>query len=113
MGGYEKSRTKDLVLALHLLEKLHRLHDGYRKAFAIDGQNLLLVQTEGKVHLIANSCPHMQAPLTHASISGSTIRCPVHGIEFDLISGCSKKGQGGNLSRYSLVYEGNQIAVEL
>jgi len=107
------SRTKDLILALHLLEKLHRLHDGYSKAVAIEGQSLLLLQTEGKVHLIANSCPHMQAPLTRASISGNTIRCPVHGIEFDLISGCAKKGQGGKLRRYPLVYEGNQIAVDL
>lgn len=111
--GYGNSCAKDLDLALHLLEKLHRLHDGYRKAIAIDGQPLLLIQAEGKVHLIANRCPHMQAPLTHASISGNAIRCPVHGIEFDLISGCPKKGQAKNLKRYPLVYEGNQIAVDL
>ncbi|GAB1266259.1 Rieske (2Fe-2S) protein [Aurantivibrio infirmus] len=100
-------------MALHILEKLHRLHDGYLKPVSVGGHNLLLLQVEGRVHLIANSCPHLQAPLTHASIEGSTIRCPAHGIEFDLISGCPLKGQAGKLKKYSLAYQGSNIGVEL
>jgi|GEM_PF-5219833 len=41
------------------LEKLGRLHDGYKKVFKVDRHNLLLMQLEGKVYLIENRCPHM------------------------------------------------------
>ncbi|MCW8193532.1 Rieske (2Fe-2S) protein [Proteobacteria bacterium 005FR1] len=99
------------------LERLHRLHDGYMQAFTVDGQPLLLVHTDGRTHLIANRCPHMNAPLTHASIEGDIIRCPLHRFEYRLSSGLPARevfeAGGGRLQRYSLAYEGNQVGVYL
>jgi len=98
-------------MAFYPLEKLHRLHDGYSNPFRVGGRDLLLVQSDGVPFVIENRCPHMDAPLTYASVTKGRIRCPLHGIEFDLRTGrgtCAKP-----LHSIPIVYDGNQLGVEL
>lgn len=95
------------------LEKLHQLYDGYRKAFTLEGQPLLLLQENGRPLLINNACPHAGASLTYATCNGNSIRCPLHGMEFDLRSGRSANPAcSGRLQFLPLVYEGNLLGVE-
>lgn len=96
------------------LEKLHLLHDGYRKAVMIGDKRLLLLQEDGKVSLIKNACPHASAPLTYATYKNGCLRCPMHGIEFELRTGRSRSSACANgLQFFPLIYEGNQIGVDL
>ncbi|MEN0038851.1 MAG: Rieske (2Fe-2S) protein [Cellvibrio sp.] len=96
------------------LEKLHLLFDGYRKPIKLAGQDLLLLQENGKTLLIKNQCPHASAPLTHASLSNNALRCPLHGIEFDLTTGRSRSPVCAQALQFlPLIYEGNTIGVEL
>ena len=91
------------------LEKLHRLHDGYVRPFTVAGRNILLVQSEGEPFILENRCPHMDAPLTYGTVTQGRIRCPLHGIEFDLRTGrgtCTKLLQG-----FPVIYDGNQLGV--
>lgn len=96
------------------LEKLHLLHDGYQKAIKVGRHELLLVQDEGRIYLIENRCPHMDAPLTFASIRTGIVRCPMHGIEFNL-----QTGEGRTpaplppIKTFVPVYEGNLVGVDL
>jgi nitrite reductase/ring-hydroxylating ferredoxin subunit len=95
------------------LEKLHLLYDGYRKAVTIAGKPYLLLQENGRIHLLKNACPHAGAPLTYATYNDGCLRCPMHGIEFDLSSGRSRSPVCANeLVFLPLVYEGNQIGVD-
>jgi nitrite reductase/ring-hydroxylating ferredoxin subunit len=96
------------------LEKLHQLYDGYRKAIRVAGQSLLLLQENGKPILIKNVCPHAGAALTSATCNGKTLRCPMHGMEFDLISGrSSHPACGQTLQFIPLHYEGNTLGIEV
>lgn len=95
------------------LEKLHLLYDGYRKTVMIAGKPYLLLQENGRVSLLENVCPHAGAPLTYATYNNGCLRCPMHGIEFDLSSGRSRNQVCVNeLVFLPLVYEGNQIGVD-
>lgn len=95
------------------LEKLHLLYDGYRKPVMIAGKPFLLLQEEGRVHLIKNACPHASAPLTHATYNDGCLRCPMHGIAFELGSGRSRSPAcADGLQFIPLVYEGNQIGID-
>lgn len=104
-------------MTFYPLERLHRLHDGYVRAFSINGHELLLIQADNATHLIANRCPHMNSRLTHATVEGDIIRCPAHRFEFCLSSGLPARPAfeqgGGRLQRYSIAYEGNQVGVYL
>ncbi len=97
------------------LEKLHRLRDGYCQAFTVLGRQLLLIQSEGRTHLISDRCPHAGSSLTKSTIANGCIRCPAHGISFDLATGRPQGGDAvsdvNSLTRFELVYEGNQVGV--
>ena len=101
-------------MAFHALEKLMFLEDGYRREFIVDGIPLLLIQEDGQRYLIRNQCPHRGAALTEGPITAGAIRCPNHGWSFNLSDGkCRLPAPGPCVTRYSLVYEGNQIGVVL
>ena len=102
-------------MAFVALEKLHQLYDGYRRVFRVAGREWILLQEEGRIYCIANQCPHLQAPLAQASIANNLLRCPAHGIEFDLRSGMPVNPFSCRhaLAYLSLIYEGNQIGFDL
>lgn len=104
-------------MAFYALEKLINMHDGYKQAFTVAGRNLLLVQENGKVYLISNSCPHMGAALHTGTLTpAGQIRCRSHGIEFDLESGRAE-GPLANmmepLRKFEIAYDGPNLGVEL
>ena len=104
-------------MAFHPLAHLHQLYDGYKQVFRVAGYELLLIQNEGKTFLIENRCPHMDARLDTGDIAAEqTLRCRVHGIAFDLYSGKAQGPLGDSidcLRRFTLVYQGNQLGVDL
>lgn len=103
-------------MTFYPLEKLHQLHDGYCRSFAVRGKNLLLIQNNGNTYLIENRCPHMDASLEWATFQTDKLRCPVHGIEFDLPNGKalgSLAGCIGDLQRFTITYEGNTLGLML
>ena len=101
-------------MAFVALEMLHQLYDGYRKVCRVDGRDLLLMQEEGKVLLINNSCPHPGATLVHASCIGGALRCPKHGISFDLATGRARDGIcSSGLVFVPIIYEGGRLGIEL
>ena len=102
------------IMPFVALEKLHLLFDGYRKPIKLGGQDLLLLQENGKTLLIKNQCPHAAAPLTRASVGNNSLRCPMHGIEFDLTTGQSRSPACAQALQFlPLIYEGNTVGVEL
>ena len=103
-------------MAYQPLEKLHQLHDGYRRVFRVGNMELLLLQDDGKPYLIENRCPHMDAPLHFGAITNGCLRCPMHGISFELRSGrCSPPVPAPvpPLKTFTPIYEGNTIGVQV
>lgn len=92
------------------LEKQHRMHDGYRRAIALEGRNLLLFQHDGQIHIIDNACPHAGASLEKGSIRGNELCCPWHGIAFDIHSGDAATC-GLKLVKYEPAYEQQSVGI--
>ena len=101
-------------MAFVALEKLHQLYDGYRRVFRFGGKEWILLQEDGRLYCIANQCPHLQAPLHQATVNNHQLRCPSHGITFDLRSGLPVNPLACRhaLTYLSLIYEGNQVGIE-
>ncbi|HWV15208.1 MAG TPA: Rieske (2Fe-2S) protein [Cellvibrio sp.] len=102
-------------MAFIALEKLHQLYDGYRRRVRVAGGEWLLIQEEGKLFCIANQCPHLGASLAEASVNSFRLRCLQHGMEFDLRTGrpLNTATCVETLRFMPLVYEGNQVGVDL
>lgn len=97
------------------LEKSHRLFEGYRQSFRIDGVELMLVQSDGKTYLFNTTCPHAGASLVRGYINNDCIRCPKHGITFSMESGralgSAAKQDIDNLTSYPLAWRNGDIGV--
>ncbi len=92
------------------------LHDGYRKQFVVNRQELLLIHEAGQSYLIQSSCPHLHWPLITASIHDGSIFCPKHGMAFSLLTGkgTNERANGCQpLKTFPLVYEGMDIGIWL
>jgi nitrite reductase/ring-hydroxylating ferredoxin subunit len=104
-------------VAFYPLEKIYRLHDGYRKSIQVAGRQLLLIEDAGQRYLLENSCPHAGYPLLEATLTDGNLRCPLHGICFNLKSGSATNLENASadmkLVFFKLIYYENIIGVEL
>lgn len=100
-------------MAFYPLSKLHRLVDGLRESHQVAGREILLIQEEGKTHLIDAICPHAGASLRNSSCNGRIMRCPAHGLGFDLNTDLCIEQPKFRLRRYAVAYHGDTLGVEL
>jgi 3-phenylpropionate/trans-cinnamate dioxygenase ferredoxin subunit len=70
------------------------LAPGQRKLAFINGRSIVLFNIEGTIHAIDNACPHNGASLASGQLEGRVLRCPAHGLRFDVRTGCMP-GAGG------------------
>ena len=74
-------------MKLIMLDKVTVLKNGFIKSYEIDGQKIVIAQSDGKVYAIENKCGHQCVPLHDGEVNGNLIRCKVHGIKFSLKDG--------------------------
>ena len=92
---------------------LGALRPGSRKWVRTDGHSLLLFNLDGAVHALGDSCPHAGAWLGSGKLDGCWLRCPAHGMVFDVRTG-RMRGDGGLAVRaYPVRVEGEGVWVEL
>jgi 3-phenylpropionate/trans-cinnamate dioxygenase ferredoxin component len=70
------------------------LAPGERKLAFVEGRSIVLFNLAGTIHAIDNACPHNGAAMAGGQLEGSVLRCPAHGLRFDLRTGCMP-GAGG------------------
>jgi nitrite reductase/ring-hydroxylating ferredoxin subunit len=51
------------------------------------GHEIALFLVDGKVHALANTCPHEGNPLVEGELLGPTLTCAYHSWKFDLETG--------------------------
>lgn len=60
------------------------LPPGQRKLVSLNGKSVVIFNVEGTIYAIENSCPHNGASLASGCLEGTVLRCPAHGLRFDL-----------------------------
>ena len=51
------------------------------------GRNVLLVRSAAGLFALENACPHQRSTLEKGDVLSHSIRCPLHGVEIDLVDG--------------------------
>ena len=103
-------------MTFHRLATRADLFDGYKQAFTVQGAEVLLVQTAGKIYAIENKCGHFGIALDTGRVTGTRIQCSQHGAEFDLSSGQVTNhvvAQCDPLRTFVVVLHGDDVGVEL
>lgn len=75
-------------------------------------EGIAVFNIDGDLHAINDSCPHAGASLFSGKLDGGSLRCPAHGLRFDLASG---QMAGGTMciQKYTIVREGADAYIEL
>ena len=60
---------------------------GTMKLAEVAGKQILIVNVDGKIYAIANTCTHQGGPLNEGTLEGKLVRCPWHGGRFDVTTG--------------------------
>jgi len=51
------------------------------------GRMVAIVNVDGRFHAIDGLCPHQGGPLGTGALCGTTLTCPWHGWQFDVLTG--------------------------
>jgi len=67
---------------------------------------------DGRVHAVANACPHEGNPLFEGEVAGGVLTCVFHLWRFDLETGACLYGDEP-VRRFDARLDGDEIVVEL
>ena len=54
----------------------------------VAGKAVAVFNVEGHACVIADTCPHAGGSLGLGRLNGQVVTCPVHGMKFDVTTGC-------------------------
>ncbi|MGO4330401.1 non-heme iron oxygenase ferredoxin subunit [Cupriavidus sp. 2TAF22] len=63
------------------------LKSGDMKCVFMGATRVLLANVDGKVYATSDICSHALAYLSDGYLEGSVVECPLHGAQFDVITG--------------------------
>jgi 3-phenylpropionate/trans-cinnamate dioxygenase ferredoxin component len=89
------------------------LAPGQRKLAFVDGRSIVLFNVAGTVHAIDNTCPHNGAALAGGKLEGCMLRCPAHGLPFDLRTGRMPGAGGLSLTTFPVRMIDGKLVVSL
>ncbi|MBR9974035.1 MAG: Rieske 2Fe-2S domain-containing protein [Bacteroidetes bacterium] len=92
---------------------LSALREGQGRSFTVDGRDLAVFLLEGQVYAVENLCPHQHIPvLAEGQLEGFVLTCPMHGWQFDLVTGRSVNGSS-RLTQFEVRIEAEDVLVAL
>lgn len=95
------------------LAKLHVLDEGLPVSARARGEEFLLIRQSGRIRIFNARCPHAGQSLLRGTIASGAIRCPGHGLRFDLSDGhCLEQSRCAALQAYKPVFMGNAVGID-
>jgi 3-phenylpropionate/trans-cinnamate dioxygenase ferredoxin subunit len=87
---------------------------GKRKAVAVQGRGLILLNHDGRILAFDERCSHRGCSLLKGALAGNSIECPCHSACFNIISGKVIKGPATEpIGVYRVSIENEMIAVDI
>jgi naphthalene 1,2-dioxygenase system ferredoxin subunit len=93
--------------------RIDELHEQRGKLIAVDGEDVALFKRDGVVYALQNVCSHQHYSKLHdGEIEGLTVRCPMHGWTYDMITGRAINGDG-RVRTYKVRIESENVFIEV
>ncbi len=83
------------------------------KEVQVDGENICIVNVEGKYYAIGSICTHEGGPLADGTLEGYEVECPWHGSKFDVRTGeVTSPPASEPEPAYEVKVDGNSILIK-
>lgn len=90
------------------------LPQGTMKRVDVRGRRILLVNVEGRVCAVDDTCTHEDASLSTGVLRGELVKCPLHGSRFNVCTGkVLEEPAEEDLGTYPVRLEGGRILLGL
>ncbi|MCY1289512.1 3-phenylpropionate/cinnamic acid dioxygenase ferredoxin subunit [compost metagenome] len=86
---------------------------GGRSLIRHEGKSLVLFNQDGSLYAIDEGCPHNGASLFTGKLEGRLLRCPAHGLRFDLATGCMPGVSGFGVATYAVEQAQGRCFIDL
>jgi glycine betaine catabolism B len=89
------------------------IQPSYMKEVQANGENICVVNIEGKYYAIGSICTHEGGPLADGKLEGCEVECPWHGSKFDVRTGeVTSPPASEPEPTYEVKVDGNSILVK-
>jgi nitrite reductase/ring-hydroxylating ferredoxin subunit len=95
------------------IARVDRIPPGSGARFTVADKEVAVFNVDGTICAIADTCPHAGGALGLGKLSGSTVTCPVHGMKFDVITGCFAGTSSFGVTSYPAKIVDEKIMVSL
>ncbi len=68
------------------------LKEGGMQAFDVRGTKIAVANVAGTFYAFGETCTHRECSLAEGDLEETTVTCPCHGSEFDVVSGQVLRG---------------------
>jgi 3-phenylpropionate/trans-cinnamate dioxygenase ferredoxin component len=96
------------------VSKIEAIPVGSMKMFAVEGQEILVVNLGNKYYALSNRCTHAGGDLSKGRLEGNVVICPRHGSHFDVTNGNRISGLAkNNLPVFETKVEGQMLEIKI
>ena len=74
----------------HKLAPVDAVTPGEIKQYLVEDRFVALCNVEGEFHAFEDVCTHQFTHLSEGELTGSEVKCPLHGAKFDVKTGAAK-----------------------
>jgi nitrite reductase/ring-hydroxylating ferredoxin subunit len=92
---------------------LSEIPPGRMLAVRAGGEEIALYNVEGSIHATRDSCTHQQYPLSKGALRGRTVKCALHGWEYDVTTGEYQGNPAVHVRCFPVKVEGDGVWVSL
>jgi nitrite reductase/ring-hydroxylating ferredoxin subunit len=90
-----------------------RIPPGAGAPFVTADKDIAVFNVNGTICAIADTCPHAGGSLGLGKLDGAIVTCPVHGMKFDVTTGCFAGTPHFGVTSFSVKVEDGKILVAL
>ncbi len=90
---------------------LEQIRPGAGSRFIVLDKEMAIFNVDGKICAISDHCPHAGGSLGLGKLDGKIVTCPVHGMKFDVTTGCFAGTSDFGVAAYPAKIVDGQILV--
>lgn len=100
-------------MALVRIGSLAALPDGQVMEAEVGENTYAICRLGGKLYAYQGVCPHAEGPLGQGTIENGRLVCPLHGWEYDCLTGVNDFDDTVKLASFPVRAEGDDILLEI
>ena len=86
---------------------------GTGKVVEAGGKTLAVFNCEGVFYAMDNACKHRGGPLGEGSLAGTSVTCPWHGWEYDVVSGACQMDPSLKIQTFDVKVDGDDLLISI